>query len=84
MVWGLFAAAIAVAQGSGSFAGSRPADLPQTASLSEATTAAPVMTGRSSARSVTGPYGNLFIDPSLQDAPSIQGPKPTSADLLAK
>jgi hypothetical protein len=44
-----------------------------------------LVTGRSSAKENNGPYGNLFIDPSLQDgAPVRTGPKPTSADLTAQ
>jgi hypothetical protein len=84
-VWGLFASAIAVAQGAGSFQGSKPADQAPAVSMSENINSDKLITGRSSARSATGPYGNLFIDPSLQDErPALQGPKPTSADLVSQ
>jgi hypothetical protein len=44
------------------------------------------VTGRSAAFAANnGPYGALFVDPTIQDGiQPVQGPKPTSADLTAK
>ncbi len=93
-IWCLFVAAIAVGQDRGRSPSPATAQnqvaqtlLAQTMDSVAGANDVPrhgLMTGRSAAKAGNGPYGNLFIDPSLQDgAPVAAGPKPTSADLTA-
>ncbi len=89
-VWCLSVAAIVAAQGTDKHA--RPSLGPvAVAPVSHVTVSTQVagarlITGRSAAFAPNaGPYGDLIIDPSLLDtALPNRGPKPTSADLLAK
>ncbi len=78
-VWCLFAAVIAVAHGTG-------ATVAQDKTETVVASSDKITTGRSAAvMANNGPYGALFIDPSLSEgAPVIKGPKPSSADLTAK
>ncbi len=89
-VWCLFAAVIAVAQDRAHAPG--PVFAQKTIAQNSALPApmgdmsmGMVVTGRSAAKESHNPYGDLFIDPSLDNgAPVYTGPKPTSADLTAK
>jgi hypothetical protein len=83
-VWGLFASAIAVAQGAGTAPTNSQNQVISTPT--EVPAAERLWTGRSAAvTKPNDPYGDLFIDPSLgQGAPLTRGPKPTSADLTAQ
>jgi hypothetical protein len=84
-VWCLFVTVIAVAHGPGTTATSAK----PTAVASVYGDLIPMdkpITGRSAAFAANnGPYGALFIDPTIQDGiQPVQGPKPTSADLTVK
>jgi hypothetical protein len=86
-IWCLFVTAIAIVDDKTHVPGPLVAQNAATLAKVANATSGDLVTGRSSAYTKTSsnPYGELFFDPSFQnEPPALDGPKPTSADLIAK